>query len=117
MLRNVNIERRLDCTMVRPMLRVVDFALEYARCQLLRRQHQVDRGSVNSILPGRSPARQEALEAPFVHKVDDRIRLPLPLRPHLVSTSQLVMAVEVASDDDIEAWAAAALRDMYCLVE
>jgi hypothetical protein len=102
-LRNVNIERRLDCTMVRPVLHVMNSALEYARRQLLRRQHQVDRGSVSSILLGRSPARQEALEAPFVHEVDDRIRFPLSLRPHLVSTLQLVMAVEVASDDNIQA--------------
>jgi hypothetical protein len=99
------------------MLRLVDFAFEYARRQFLRRQHQVDRGSVRSILPGRGPARQEALEAPFVYEVDDRVCLPLPLLPHSIATPQLVMVVEIASDDDIEAWAAAALRDMYCLVE
>ena len=60
--------------------------------------------------------RQEALEAPFVHEVDDGIRLPLSLRPHLVFNPQLVMAFEVASDDDIEVRAATALRDMCCVV-
>jgi hypothetical protein len=58
------------------VLRVMDLALENARRQLLRRQHQVDCSSVSSILPGLGPARQEALKAPFAHETDDSVHLP-----------------------------------------
>jgi hypothetical protein len=58
-----------------------------------------DRGSVHYVLSGRSPARQEAHEAPYVHEVDGRVRLALSLRLHLVPTLQLVTAAGIASDE------------------
>jgi hypothetical protein len=69
-----------------------------------------DRGSVCYVLSGRSPARQEAHGAPYVHEVDSRVRLALLLRLHLVPTLQLVTAAGIASDDDIEVQATAAPR-------
>jgi hypothetical protein len=87
------------------MLYVVNLALKNAQHRLLRRQHQVDRSSVSTILPG--------LKAPFVHELDDRVRFPLSLRQYLISTPQLVITVEVASDYDVKARTSSALRGVY----
>jgi hypothetical protein len=95
------------------MLYVVNLALKNAQHRLLRRQHQVDRSSVSTILPGLSAVRKEALKAPFVHELDDRVRFPLSLRQYLISTPQLVITVEVASDYDVKARTSSALRGVY----
>lgn len=47
--------------MIRSVLRVVDLALETTRRQLMQSRHQVDHGSVFSIIPSLDPTRQEAL--------------------------------------------------------
>jgi len=75
-----NVKRRLDRAVIRSVLRLVDLALEDARCQLLRRLHEVDRGSVHCILPRLGPAGQETLELPSVHEVDDGVRFTLSCR-------------------------------------
>lgn len=69
--------------MVEPVFKVVSFALEHARGQLLKRQHQVNRRRVSHILLDLCTTKQDTLEALFAHKVDVRTRPPLLLLPYL----------------------------------
>jgi hypothetical protein len=95
----------------------VDLALEDVRRQFLRHQHEVDRGGVHCILPRLGPAGQEALEDQSVHEVDDGFCLALSRRQDPVSSPQLVMPIEIAGDHNMKAWATAALRRAYHVVE
>lgn len=93
------------------MLRAVDLAF-----RTTRRQHQVDRRIVSSVMPGLGPAEEQTLKASLAHKADDRVRLSLSGRQDLVSAPQLMVA-EIAGDNDVQAWVPAASSDVHRLSE
>lgn len=83
----------------------------------MRRQHEVDHGSVRCILPRLGSAEREVIEWPSMSKVNDCDHVTLSTRQNIAISTQLAMTVEVASNHHIKARAVALPRGSYCAVE
>lgn len=92
----------LNGAVVRAVLCCVYSTLNHRVCQAFRGEDEVDRRlavpRTSSAVPCLGASFEQATECQFFHNVDDRICLALPAQGHILSSPELIMAVEVSHD-------------------